>query len=1438
MGLLPKRPAGAPAEPPLWPAVKAYVLRNYLPLAFLVAFVVAMAWPLPGRVVLSPSVMGVHVVTFINICIVFFISGLTLNTNELRAAFTRTAALGTVFGLVSIVGITPLLGFAVRRLPLAPAEYVAGLTIFTVVPTTLGVGISLATSAKARGAARRRPSPRRRRRAPPRPAPCPPPPYYPRSPSARARAQGNVGLAIFLTVASNVIGVVLVPLWLKVMLGRGASVLALELDINILDMFVKLLLSNFVPTLLGKVLRDAVPPVAAWAKAHRTELGLTLSSARDLIVGTSFGTMLLVLLTALLIHIAYLIFNSITVTLMRVPPPEAVSTIIMSSQKSAPVAVTAITYLTPDPVAQGLLAVPAVTGQLLQIFVGQPLAHYMAGRVSRWRAAQAALPIAAAPSAPDLRADVADAQQMRAPAGDRAPTGSRKRNQVTPAVWVVLWATMTAGYAVGFIDSVAMSDQSQRSFISQTFTQLAARGLTLGGVNRGKTLAACEPPEPCWCSAVNTARAWFVAVRMLASAVATLPAAWTCRLFGRKVVWCAANALFLAGMVLQAASFQWAQLLVGNLLVGAGASTLLLAAFLEVAEVSPPRWRGAGFAAVALGRQAGMCVALVVMKAVADADVGPHGWRAMVAMAGWPSAVMLLLLCWLPETPHSLVQRGRLTEGREMLFVIRGPFHAEQIDAELMEIWKAAGRPSGAVRANAHVMAKQLRALVHRPNLPPLIAGCMLAASVEVSGHFMVLGPALVGLLPVMFNANALLDGTAVLGATCTVAGLVAVVVALRFSPRRMIAAGCAIGALTWAGVGALLVASPRPLGRGATTAALVLYLTNAAASVGGLWAMAPAVYTSSQPLATRAHAVGLALAVDFFMRSLSTAIRGTLLCRMGTNVIWVATGTTAGVMLFAVAALPEGRAEPLESLARAWERHWLWRRFYARPPPPAGGEPGSGGEPANGGAHGVLEGQAGRQLAAAPSGGVALRGPGGNPLARRAPRARWSGADLANAASASLKPDLPPRHIRTHVNLLIAGGALYTGRDTTGAALALAKAPTPADAGAPAAGKGAAPAEGSGVAPAEVDNAEGKPAEGKPAEEVEPHDAFARDPVAWATSLDPITLPKACREMVYTFQDSPGQAFSLDPVQHVETLVTHLLGQQEKDYAQLGGSKGLQKSVACGSLQHTVTACLYLLPSGPSKLDLATMAALARHTALLPAVTLPAGTPDAEAAAGQARVRALLDAPSSLLRGLEPIPLHKFSAGSASLLPLLLPPSADAPALQGVLDLIGSAEVYGLLDDAYDRYVAFCAAYEARDKSLAALVRDESARVERSIGSERGRYSRAAVRELWDFAWQEASTTPSGSRRYSCIYDTRAEFAAKGDWPSPWSGKSASLRDLLTKLEEERKEEEAAAAAAKAAAAAAAKAEAEAKAAAAAAKAAAEAKPAAAAAQAAAAQA
>ncbi|KAK9901268.1 hypothetical protein WJX75_003294 [Coccomyxa subellipsoidea] len=128
--------------------VRAALLNNFLPFAFFVALIIALAWPLPGQKVLIPVVKDVHVVTFVNICTVFLISGLTLRTDELKQALTRQTLLGTVYGFIAILGITPLWGWATIKLPFTPMAFATGLTIFCIMPTTLGVGVSLVSSAK------------------------------------------------------------------------------------------------------------------------------------------------------------------------------------------------------------------------------------------------------------------------------------------------------------------------------------------------------------------------------------------------------------------------------------------------------------------------------------------------------------------------------------------------------------------------------------------------------------------------------------------------------------------------------------------------------------------------------------------------------------------------------------------------------------------------------------------------------------------------------------------------------------------------------------------------------------------------------------------------------------------------------------------------------------------------------------------------------------------------------------------------------------------------------------------------------------------------------------------------------------------------------------------------------------------------------------------
>ncbi|KAG2454112.1 hypothetical protein HYH02_001151 [Chlamydomonas schloesseri] len=354
-------PAGPKSS---WDKAKAAVVKNFLPLAFATALVWALVWPDPGAYLVGLKVAGnVRIAQVLPVVLVFLISGLQLDTRDMRAALSARNLPTLAYGLAAILLVTPLLGLALRELPLEPKEFATGLTVFSVAPTTLGVGVALT-----------------------------------------AACGGNEALALLLTVATNALAVFTMPPELQLLLPPAAegAAGAGALNVNVWDLLTKLAATVLVPFVLGKAAREYLPGAAAFAKAHRTRLSLfstsclafvvwqTLSSARDLLLAQQPGPLAAMVVAALGMHLFYLAANFAVVWhLLRPPLREAIAVGIMASQKSAPVAVTVISYLSSNPAQQGLMALPAVVGQMGQIFIGAALARQLSALVARQKEAEA-----------------------------------------------------------------------------------------------------------------------------------------------------------------------------------------------------------------------------------------------------------------------------------------------------------------------------------------------------------------------------------------------------------------------------------------------------------------------------------------------------------------------------------------------------------------------------------------------------------------------------------------------------------------------------------------------------------------------------------------------------------------------------------------------------------------------------------------------------------------------------------------------------------------------------------------------------------------------------------------------------------------------------------------------------------------------------------------
>lgn len=172
-----------------------------------------------------------------------------------------------------------------------------------------------------------------------------------------------------MQVATNLLGIVTVPYEFRLVLSSTPTATSV-VSVDPQNLVVKLLLTVLVPSVIGKLARDFIKPVCRFVTKYKTALSMfstlnlaaivwqTLSGARDTLLQQAFTSVIIVIALSSGLHLVMLAFNAVMVSryVLRLPFREAVAVLIMSSQKSAPVAVTVISYLTPSLTQQGLMA--------------------------------------------------------------------------------------------------------------------------------------------------------------------------------------------------------------------------------------------------------------------------------------------------------------------------------------------------------------------------------------------------------------------------------------------------------------------------------------------------------------------------------------------------------------------------------------------------------------------------------------------------------------------------------------------------------------------------------------------------------------------------------------------------------------------------------------------------------------------------------------------------------------------------------------------------------------------------------------------------------------------------------------------------------------------------------------------------------------------------
>ncbi|KAK6928984.1 Major facilitator, sugar transporter-like [Dillenia turbinata] len=245
----------------------------------------------------------------------------------------------------------------------------------------------------------------------------------------------------------------------------------------------------------------------------------------------------------------------------------------------------------------------------------------------------------------------------------------------------------------------------------------------------------------------------FTSSLYVAALVASFFASWITRKLGRKVTMCLGGLVFFVGATINAAAINVTMLIVGRILLGVGVGFSIQAVPLYVSEMAPYKYRGSLNVLFQLSITIGILVANLVNYGTAQIK-GGWGWRLSLGGAAVPAIFIAVSAFILPDTPNSMIERGKHNEVLEMLRKVRG---VDNVEAEFKSLIAA----SEASKQVAHPW----RNILLRKYRPQLTMSILIPFFQQLTGINVVMFYAPVLFKTLGFGSNASLFSSVITGA-------------------------------------------------------------------------------------------------------------------------------------------------------------------------------------------------------------------------------------------------------------------------------------------------------------------------------------------------------------------------------------------------------------------------------------------------------------------------------------------------------------------------------------------------------------------------------------------------------------------------------------------------------------------------------------------------
>ncbi|EPS71029.1 hypothetical protein M569_03730, partial [Genlisea aurea] len=401
--------------------------------------------------------------------------------------------------------------------------------------------------------------------------------------------------------------------------------------------------------------------------------------------------------------------------------------------------------------------------------------------------------------------------------------------------------------------------------------------------------------------------------------ISTFGASYVTRRKGRRFSILCGSVSFFLGAVINAAAINIAMLIVGRVLLGIGIGFGNQAVPLYLSEMAPAKIRGAVNQLFQLTTCLGILIANFVNYGVEK--IHPWGWRLSLGLAAVPAILMFAGGLFLPETPNSLVEQGRLQEGRFVLERVRG---TPKVEAEFQDLIDA----SNAAKA----IRNPFRNLLRRKNRPQLVIGAIgIPAFQQLTGNNSILFYAPVIFQSLGFGSSASLASSAITSGALVLATLISMAFVDKFGRRAFFLEAGAELILCFVAVAITLAVKfgdGKTISRG-TGVILVIVIFVFVLAYGRSWGpLGWLVPSELFPLETRSAGQSMVVCVNMIFTAAIAQSFLAALCHLKYGIFLLFAGLIFIMTSFVFFLLPETKQVPIEEVHLLWQNHWFWKRY------------------------------------------------------------------------------------------------------------------------------------------------------------------------------------------------------------------------------------------------------------------------------------------------------------------------------------------------------------------------------------------------------------------------------------------------------------------------------------------------------------------------------